>query len=156
MWYGLVWFCRLKITHFGPDGPRNLPMPLLPRKEPSTTYPKDKRGRLKSKSPVNSGLPPVATDDAKPVLAIKNVTMVKWSRDRLKLARHVNGFCPGPTNDAKPPFSLTTANPLCIFCHTQRYALIRTNLAIVTLVGDRVGSDKPIEVRGCHINKYRN
>ena len=141
VWYGVLWFRDLNISRFGPFGPRDLPMPLLPREEPSTTKSKDKLGRLKSKSPVNSGLPPVATDDAKPVLAIKNVTMVKWSRSRLKLARQVNGFRPASANDAKLPLSLTIANPRCILCHTQRYATIRPNSAIVTLVGDRVGSD---------------
>jgi hypothetical protein len=51
---------------------------------------------------------------------------------------------------------LTVANPCRMICHTQINATLLTILAIVTLVGDLVGSDKPVEVCGCHINKYRN
>jgi hypothetical protein len=130
-------------------------MPLPLEGKPSTALKIDKTGRLKPKIPVNSFMP-VVFGDAKLICAFKNATTRKCSRNRLKLNGLVNGISPVSTNDAKSPCALTVANPDCILCHTQRYAMILPNSAIVTLVGDRVGSDKLIEVCGCHMNEYRN
>ena len=130
-------------------------MPLPSTEKHSTALKKDKIGRLKLKSPVNNGFPSVVLCDAKLICPFKNATTRKCSRDRLKLNGLVNGISPVSTNDAKSPCALTVANPDCILCHTQRYAMILPNSAIVTLVGDRVGSDKLVEC-GRHINEYRN
>jgi hypothetical protein len=115
---------------------------------------KPKLGRVKPATSINSFLLEVF-GEAKSVPIITNATTAKYQTNRVKLANPVNGIYPEGANEAKSSFVLTVANPCCIFRHTQIYATLRTNLAIVTLVGDRVGSDKPIEVRGCHINKYR-
>jgi hypothetical protein len=113
----LVWKClflllqsRMKITRFGPFGPRYTVLPLPPGRKPSTTISNNELGRLKPSLPCN-GDTPAANGDAKPKRTNKIATTNSWRRGRLKLNPPCNSDSLAVNGDAKPVLIPTVANP---------------------------------------------